>query len=145
MAMLRQLFKHSKPSCLLVSSWYENKCFLSFNSQTKGYPLKTSWQYKAWMQECTERTDPTKCHLVKTNIIPLASALCFTTLPPCTNRLLESRSTTLNASLAWVVKCSLEMATPTRSLNAPNSSGQFEVDRTKSKYRTARGKKCYFW
>lgn len=88
------------------------------------------------MQECTERydserplkSDPTKCYLVKGNIIPLAFALFHPI-----NRLLENRSTTQNALPVWAVKCSLEMETPTHLLNAPNSTGRFTAERTKKK------------
>lgn len=126
-----QLFIYSKLSCLLVSPWYESNAFFSFSSQTRGYPLKTSWHCRVLHRKALLNHScfwPLKCHLVKNNIIPRASGLCYITLPPCINRLLESRSTILNASLVCAVKCSLEMETPTRSSNAPSCTGKFKAD-----------------
>lgn len=78
--MPQQLLIHSKHSCLLVSYWNKTKCFFQLSCQRISSEniltlqgLDAGMHRKMWPQ----KSDPTKCHLIKTNIIPLASALCF--------------------------------------------------------------------
>lgn len=112
LSMMRRPFRNSELPCLWVSSGYESITAFCLSSPEDILRKRHS------LQECTKTT----LLISEPHLVP---DLKQHRLHWYFNRLPEIKSTTLNASLVWAVKCSLETETPTRSSNAPHSTGEF--------------------